>query len=163
MDFLSKLFYSDVFFTFIIEYPDFIKFIISVIFIISFFTILFWWMTEQDKKLSILIGIIAIAVLYYNYSVNHGVDGINYYVNQNPNGLYSKQITEHCIPEYLNEYKTAEFYPFVLSCVQKYAEYLTKTQNRQIKNEYEMKNRQIELNNRRQEEQKVKEKFNIGN
>lgn len=120
-------------------------------------------MSEQDKKLFILIGIIATAVLYYGYSVNHGVDGINYYVNQNPNGLYSKQITEHCIPEYLNEYKTSEFYPFVLSCVQKYAEYLTETQNRQIKNEYEMKKRQIEFNNRLQEEQKVKEKFNIGN
>lgn len=161
MDISLKLFYSDVFFTFVIEYPNFIKFIISVGFIISFFTMLFWGMDEQYKKLSISIGIIGSVVLFYGHIVNHGIDGINYYVNQNPNGLYSKQITEHCILEYLNEYKKAEFYPFVLSCVQEYAKENMRMQNIQIRNARERQDMQIKLNNRRQEEQKVKEQFNL--
>ena len=89
------------------------------------------------------------------------IDGINYYISQNPNGLYSKRITEHCIPSYLNEYKKAEFYPFVLSCVQSYARELLEDKKRQEEHERNMRKDKMELDKRHHEEQEVREKFKI--
>lgn len=170
MSFLSKFFYSDVFFTFIIEHPFVIEFqgiitTIIAILIIFFILILFYFVDEKYIKTFFLMTIMAIMTslfYYYHYFNNQSeIDGINYYVSQNPNGLYSKRITEHCIPRYLNEYKKAEFYPFVLSCVQSYAKELLEDKKRQEEHERQMRHDKIELDKRHHEEQEVREKFKI--
>ena len=173
MDFLFKLFYSDVFFTFVIEHPslyNFLQVIIYIIYLLMFAYISYVIYFNRFAKLYIsmmsIFSIIMIIFLLPYYSdkfKQYDVDGINYYIHQNPNGLYSKQITEHCIPEYLNKYKNAEFYPFVLSCVREYVKENIRIERIEMRNARKRQDRQIKLNNRRQEEEKVKEQFHIDN
>lgn len=169
MNFLSKLFYSDVFFTFIIEYPILSELIQGAIIVIYFLVILlflfilfFAFLNENHIQAFILMTIItSLCYYYYDFNNQSKIVGINYYVSQNPNGLYSKHIREECIPNYLHVYKSYEFYPFVLSCVQSYAKGLLADQKRQWRQQIKIRDEKIELDKRQQEMQKVKEKFKI--